>query len=125
MFEKITRYIEPVEKGKFSGEYVSPFRVDYSPTAENLMDAVYEYVETYTHAALTQYNDILRNANIERDDRYNTDVTNRNAETVLALLIASARQEKYCTGAWLEAYTSGALLGWMYRLKELDEMDQV
>ena len=41
--------------------------------------------------------------------------------SILALLIASLRAERFCDGALLEFIKSGAVTRWLKRLQELDE----
>ena len=47
-------------------------------------------------------------------------VSNMDAQVVLALLLGAIRAERFCDGALLGFLESGAILRWLKRLQEID-----
>ena len=50
----------------------------------------------------------------------NADVSNLNAQCVLALIMDAVRAERFCDGALLDFFTSGSMLKWLERLKSFE-----
>lgn len=51
----------------------------------------------------------------------NADVSDLNAQCVLAFIKGAVRAERFCDGALLDFLKSGCMLKWLERLKAIDE----
>lgn len=52
----------------------------------------------------------------------NADVSNMDAQGIMALLMGMVRGERFCDGAIMGMIKSGAAKKWLLRLQELKEM---
>ena len=50
----------------------------------------------------------------------NADVSNLNAQCVLALIMGAVRAERFCDGALLDSFKSGCILKWLERLNNIE-----
>mgnify|MGYP003360576731 FL=1 len=48
------------------------------------------------------------------------DTSKLDGQTVMALLVASLRADRFCEGALLGFFESGAIRRWLIRLREID-----
>ncbi|MEC0986307.1 DUF6508 domain-containing protein [Bacillus safensis] len=133
-FESLTKYI-PMLREDHIGEWVidqendgtaerpiqMPF-VNYSETARHFIEDVYTFAEQHQEMELTRYREILKENGIEGglNGIENVDISNLNAQCVLALIMGVVRAERFCEGAIFNSFKSGAILKWLERLKNLD-----
>ncbi|APT46461.1 DUF6508 domain-containing protein [Bacillus safensis] len=133
-FEILTKYI-PMLREDHIGEWVidqendgtterpiqMPF-VHYSETVQRFIEDVYTFAEQHQELELIRYREILKENGIEGglNDIENVDLSNLNAQCVLALIMGIVRAERFCEGAILGSFKSGAILKWLERLKNLD-----
>lgn len=98
-----------------------PF-VDYSEMVHNFIDDVYAFEESNKDMELTRYGDILNDNGLEWDleSMENADVSNLNAQCVLALIMGAVRAERFCDGALLDFFKSGCILKWLERLNSIE-----
>lgn len=134
-YDILTKYIPIIQEDSI-GEWVFdkendgthehpiqvPF-VDYSEVANNFIDDVY----TFHHKSnedidLSRYIDILKDNGLEWDSvsMENADISNLNAQGILALIMGAVRSERFCDGALLEFFESGCILKWLERLKNIE-----
>jgi hypothetical protein len=50
----------------------------------------------------------------------NADVSNLNAQCVLALIMGAVRAERFCDGVLLDFFKSSSILKWLERLKSCE-----
>lgn len=133
-FDILTKYI-PIIQADSIGEWVvdkendgtpehpiqMPF-VGYSEMVCNFINDVYTFEENNKDMELTHYSDILKENGLEWDTKSmeNADVSNMNAQCVLALIMGAVRAERFCDGALLDFFTSGYILKWLERLKSIE-----
>ena len=133
-FDILTRYI-PIIQADSIGELVidnendgtleypiqMPF-VDYSEMVDNFIDDVYAFEESNKDMELTRYGDILNDNGLEWDSETmeSADVSNLNAQCVLALIMGAVRAERFCDGALLDFFKSGCILKWLERLNSIE-----
>lgn len=98
-----------------------PF-VGYSEMVHNFIDDVYTFEESNKDMELTRYGDILKGNGLEwvTESMKNVDVSNLNAQCVLALIMDAVRAERFCDGALLDFFKSGCILKWLERLNNID-----
>ena len=129
-FDILTKYISMVQSDSI-GEWVidkendgtpehpihMPF-VDYSEIICKFIKDVYTFEEGNKYLELTRYSDIPKENGIElgMESMRNADVSNLNAQCVLALVIGAVRAERFCEGALLDFFESGCMLKWLERL---------
>lgn len=133
-FDVLTKYI-PMLQADIIGEWVfdkendvtpeCPIQmafVNYSEMVRNFINDVYTFEENNKDMELTRYSDILKENGLEWDTESmgNADVSNMNAQCVLALIMGSVRAERFCDGALLDFFTSGSMLKWLERLKSFE-----
>lgn len=133
-FDVLTKYI-PMIQADIIGEWVfdkendgTPERpiqmafVNYSEMVCNFINDAYAFEESNKDMELTRYSDILKENGLEWDTESmeNADASNMNAQCVLALIMASVRDERFCDGVLLDFFTSGSMLKWLERLKSFE-----
>lgn len=132
-FDILTKYIHIIQVDSI-GEWVvdkendgtpehpiqMPF-VGYSEMVNNFIDDVYTFEESNKDMELTCYEDILKDNGLEWDSESmkNADVSNLNAQCVLALIMGAVRAERFCDGALLDFFKSGCILKWLERLNNM------
>ena len=133
-FNILTKYIPMIQTASI-GEWIidnendgtpehpihMPF-VGYSEMVHNFMNDVYTFGESNKNMELTRYADILKDNGLEwdTDSMKNTDVSNLNAQCVLALILGAVRSERFCEGALLDFFKSGCILKWLERLNSIE-----
>ena len=133
-FDILVKYIPMIQADCF-GEWVidkendgtqehliqMPF-VGYSEMVNNFIDDVYTFEESNKDMELTRYGDILKDNGLEwgTESMKNADVSNLNAQCVLALIMGAVRAERFCDGALLDFFKSGYILKWLERLKSIE-----
>ncbi len=134
-FDILTKYISMIQIDSF-GEWVidkendgtpenpihMPF-VGYSEMANNFIDDVYTFEESNKDIELTRYEGILKENGLEweTDSMKNADVSNLNAQCVLALIMGAVRAERFCDGALLDFFKSGCILRWLEKLQSIEQ----
>ena len=89
-----------------------------------LIDAVYEFEHENLEYELKKYGELLKERGLEwgQQSMENVDVSNMDAQGILALLMDMVRSERFCDGAIMGMIKSGAVKKWLLRLQELKEM---
>ena len=133
-FDVLTKYIPLIPKDRI-GEFVidkikdgSPNRslqmpyVDYSDMVDNFVQDVYSFSEDHADMKLTNYQDLLKENNIEWNmgSMKNADISNFNAQTVLALIMGAIRLERFGEGVLLDLFENGTVLKWLERLNRIE-----
>ncbi|APP14302.1 sel1 repeat family protein [Bacillus altitudinis] len=133
-FEILTNYI-PLLQGNDIGEWVidqendgtaehpiqMPY-VNYSETVRRFIEDVYTFAEHHQEMELTRYSEILKENGIESGTNAmeNVDISNVNAQCVLALIMGVLRAERFCEGVILDFFKNGAIVKWLERLERLE-----
>lgn len=133
-FDVLTKYIPIIQEDSI-GEWVfdkendgtrehpiqMPY-VDYSEIVDNFISDIYSFEESNKDMELTRYGEILKDNGIEWDSvpMENADVSNLNAQGILALIIGAVRAERFCDGALFEFFESGCILKWLERLRSIE-----
>nr|WP_281201542.1 DUF6508 domain-containing protein [Bacillus altitudinis] len=133
-FNILTNYI-PMLQGDDIGEWVidkendgtaehpiqMPY-VNYSETVRRFIEDVYTFAEQHQEMELTRYSEILNENGIEggTNDMENVDISNVNAQCVLALIMGVLRAERFCDGVILDVFTNGTIVKWLERLERLE-----
>ncbi|OCN05229.1 hypothetical protein A4S06_02265 [Erysipelotrichaceae bacterium MTC7] len=134
-YKKLTKYIPLVEVEEF-GEWIVdnvndgskehpiqfPF-VNYSIIIRELQQDIYLFNDEHPEYGLNNYYEILEQSHISWDSESMLDANIDELEgtTIMALLIAAVRSERFCDGAFLNFLEKGAVYKWLKRLKEIDQ----
>jgi len=133
-YEELTRFIPAIIDDGFGKWIIDhkndgtpehpiqfPF-INYSECVRELEHAVYEFDKKNPDMELHNYGAILEANGIEWGTRSMeaANVSNMDAQVVLALLLGAIRAERFCDGALLGFLESGAILRWLKRLQEID-----
>ncbi|MFX0112492.1 DUF6508 domain-containing protein [Bacillus pumilus] len=129
-FEILTKYIPMLQEERI-GEWVidqendgtaerpiqMPF-VHYSETVRHFIEDVYILAEQHQELELTRYREIIKENGIEGglNDIENVDISNLNAQCVLALIMGVVRAERFCDGAIFNFFKNGTMLKCLERL---------
>lgn len=99
-----------------------PF-VNYSEMIYNFINDFNTFNESNKDMELTRYGDILKENGLswEADSMKSADVSDSNAQFVLALIMGAIRAERFCDGALLDFFKSGSIQKWLERLQAIDE----
>ncbi|MGD7061970.1 DUF6508 domain-containing protein [Bacillus altitudinis] len=133
-FEILTKYIPMLQEERI-GEWVidqendgtaehpiqMPF-VNYSEAVRHFIEDIYIFAEQHQEMELTRYREILKENGIESgmNDMENMDISNLNAQCVLALIMGIVRAERFCEGTLFNFFKSGAIVKCLERLDCLD-----
>ena len=135
-FDKLIGLLEPLETDSV-GEWIIdkehkgteddpiPFPYPkYTEVVNELIDAVYKFEDENPEYELTKYGELLKERGLEWGQRSmeNADVSNMDAQGIMALLMGMVRAERFCDGAIMGMIKSGAVKKWLMRLQELKEM---
>ena len=128
-FDKLIGLLEPLETDSV-GEWIidkEPIHFPYPKYTEvvnELIDAVYKFEDENPEYELTKYGELLKGRGLEWGQRSmeNADVSNMDAQGIMALLMGMVRAERFCDGAIMGMIKSGAVKKWLMRLQELKEM---
>ncbi|MED1749806.1 MULTISPECIES: DUF6508 domain-containing protein [Bacillus] len=98
-----------------------PF-VNDSETVRHFIEDVYTFAEQHQEMELTRYREILKENGIEggTNDLGNVDVSDLNAQCVLALIMGVVMAEWFCDGAIFNFFKSGSILKCLERLDCLE-----
>lgn len=128
-FDKLIGLLEPLENDSV-GEWIidkehkgtedDPKHFPYPMYTE----VVYEFEHENPEYELTKYGELLKERGLEWGQRSmeNADVSNMDAQGIMALLMGMVRGERFCDGAIMGMIKSGAAKKWLLRLQELKEM---
>ena len=137
IFDKLIDLIEPLKTNE-AGEWIfdnehsgtkddpkqMPF-VHYSDVVMTLISEVGNFVDANPDYNLTHYNELLN----ERGLKWNhqsleeADVSEMDAQGILAMLVGLIRGERFCEGALMGACKSGSVVRWLERLKTIIEQN--
>ncbi|MDM5319177.1 DUF6508 domain-containing protein [Bacillus pumilus] len=133
-FKVLTNYISMLQ-GDDIGEWVidqendgtaeHPIQMPYvnhSETVCRFIEDVYTFAEQHQEMELTRYSEILKENGIEggTNDMENVDISNLNAQCVLALIMGVVRAERFCDGVILDFFKIGNMLKCLERLDCLE-----
>lgn len=98
-----------------------PF-VNYSEMVNHFIDDIYDFVDHNEDMKLTQYNEILNKNGFEWGSKSmsEADVSDLDAQCIMALLVGAVRAERFCDGALLGFFKDGSIRKWLERLKKID-----
>ena len=137
MYEKLISYLPELEgENQQFGEWIidrvndgspehpiqMPF-VSFGPVMEGIYNAVYVIVDQHPELNLVKYQDILKAHGIDLDGRLmkNADVSNWDAQGVLALMLGIIRADRFSEGTFKEFMENGCYAKWIRRLKEIED----
>jgi hypothetical protein len=122
----LTKYI-PIIQADSLGDWIVdkendgtiqiPF-VSYSEMVNNFIKDVYIFEESNKDMGLTHYGDILKGNGLDIINE-DTDISNLNAQCVLALIIGVIRAECFCEGTLLDFFKNGCILKWLEKLDSI------
>ena len=135
MFELLTKHILIFENKDFdnwifdtknSGTMEHPIHfpfVNYSEKVDRFVEDVYEFSDMHPEYALNRYGEILEKNGLkwESTSMSDADVSEQNAECILALILGAIRAERFCDGALLSFFKNGSIEKWLKRLLEIDK----
>ena len=134
-FDKLLGFLEPLEtdsvgewiidkehKGTEDDPIHFPYPM-YTEVVNKLIEAVYEFEHDNPEYELTKYGELLKERGLEWGQRSmeNADVSNMDAQGIMALLMGMVCDERFCDGAIMGMIKSGAVKKWLLRLQELKE----
>lgn len=97
-----------------------PF-VNYSEMVDEFVKDVYSFNNEHPEFGLNRYSEILENNGLEWGVEMSAaDVSDKNAQCVLALIIGAVRAERFCDGALMKFFKDGSIKKWLTRLLEID-----
>ena len=135
MYEKLTGLLTDLQNDPF-GEWITdkendgspghPIQmayVKYSDCVRRFRNVLYQFLDDHPDLMPEGYQDTLKKAGIEWGDApmKNADVSDLDAQTVLALLLGAVRADRFCEGALLDFLQSGCITKWLSRLREIDQ----
>lgn len=137
MYEKLTALLPDLIPGEYGhwvvdcendGSLEHPIHmpyVSYGKVMSDLLRVVYDFVDQHPEMELTRYQNILNKSGIDWSTQSMTeaDVTDLDGHTVMALLLAVIRADRFCEGALLHFFENGSIKTWLTRLQEIDSIN--
>lgn len=135
-FEILTNYIPKLEGNHFGkwvvdtendGSSERPIHmpyVDYSAIIYNFVHDFYQFENENNDLKLNYYQDILNENNIEwrSESMITADVSDLNAQAILALIMGVIRADRFSEGTLLEFFQNGCMVKWLMQLQLLDDI---
>lgn len=96
--------------------------VSYSDMVHHFIDDIYDFIDHNKDMELNRYGDILNQNGLKWGSKSmsTADVSNLDAQCIMALITGAVRAERFCDGALLGFFKDGSIRKWLERLKELD-----
>lgn len=115
--------VEKDNDGLLKHSIQMPF-VDYSEIVHSFIDDVYFFEESNRNMILNRYEDILKKNDIEWtiESMTKADISNLNAQCVLALIMGAIRAERFCEGVLLDLFNNGYIVNWLERLYNIEKV---
>ena len=135
MYEQLTAFLDELptteygrwhydreNDGSLEHPYQLPF-VIYNPIVVRLMEAIQKFVDDHPDMELTRYGEILEQSGVKwnLESMSSANVSTLDGRTVVALLVAAMRAERFCDGAFFGFCIDGSIQKWLLRLKEIDQ----
>ena len=120
--DNLGEWLVDMEKDGISENTIKfPF-VQYSEMVNNFVNDFYIFEENNKDMGLNRYQDILKNNDFEFDVKSmkSVDVSDLNAQCVLALIMGAIRADRFSEGALLEFFNNGCILKWLKRLDNIE-----
>ena len=132
MYGKLTDFIEPLSREKTHGKLHEPAPangvirmpfIDYSELSMDFMHAVHAFVDAHEDFNLRDYFGVLEEAHVAlgRESFESAELSRLDGRTVMAMIVAAVRSERFCDGSYLAFLESGFFVRCLKRLKEIDE----
>lgn len=97
-----------------------PF-VNYSEMVDKFVEDVYAFHDEHPEFGLNRYGETLEKNGLEWGGKMSTaDVSDKDAQCILALIIGAVRAERFCDGALMGFFKDGSIEKWLMRLHEID-----
>jgi hypothetical protein len=102
---------------------ISADTAEYSSTVDELIKSVHIFVRAHPEEGFGNYQGILEKSGIkwEWDSMTSCDPSAPDGTTVVALIFAAFRADRFCDGVLMGYLESGYIMRWLQRLKEIDE----
>jgi len=135
-YEVLTKYIPELKGGNLGTWFIDkesdgtpehplqfPF-VNYSQLVDHFQDDLFRFCEEHPEYEHIHYGDTLRENGIDWgfNSMESADASKLNEKALIAMLVGACRAERFCDGALLGFFESGAILRWLNRLKEIDDL---
>jgi hypothetical protein len=120
--DNLGEWLVDMEKDGISENTIKfPF-VQYSEMVNNFVNDFYIFEENNKDMGLNRYQDILKNNDLEFDVKsmISVDVSDLNAQCVLALIMGAIRADRFSEGTLLEFLNNGCILIWLKRLDNIE-----
>lgn len=134
-FEILTKYLPQLSDDSFGtwiidrendGTLEHPIQmpyVRYTEMVDHFVHDAYAFMEANEDFELNRYGEILQQNGLEWGSKSmsETDVSDKDARCIMAMIMGAVRAERFCEGALLGFFRDGSIRRWLERLKEMDE----
>ena len=133
-FQSLTKYIFLFSEDDYGtwvidrendGTKGHPFQlpfVNYSKVVLRFTSDLSAFIHEHPEFALNRYSEILEKNGLKWDGESmrEADVSDKDAQCVLALILGAVRAERFCDGALMGFFKDGSIEKWLKRLLEID-----
>lgn len=138
-FESLTKYIPSIPEDDIGTWVIDrendgtmehpthfPF-VNYSEMVDQFVEDVYSFSNEHPEFGLNRYGEILEKNGIEWGSKSMSaaDVSDKDAQCVLALILGAVRAERFCDGALMGFFKDGSVRTWLTKLLEMDKCNNI
>ena len=132
-FQSLTKYISLISKddigtwiidrendGTMEHPIQMPF-VNYSEMVDRFVEDIYTFNDEHPEYGLNRYGEILEKNGLEWGGKMSAaDVSYKDEQCILALIIGAVRAERFCDVALMGFFKDGSIKKWLTRLLEID-----
>ncbi len=120
--DNLGEWLVDMEKDGISENTIKLPFVQYSEMVNNFVNDFYIFEENNKDMRLNHYQDILKNNDLEFDVKsmISVDISDLNAQRVLALIMGAIRADRFSEGILLESFNNGCVLKWLKRLDSIE-----
>ena len=131
-YEQLTKYISLIDLNncgdwKNSDNQKSDSSIDfpylqYNEIVYKFIEDVISFCDKHEEFDFKNYVEILKKAKIKVGSLSDVDITKHNEKTIVLMIFAAIRAERFCEGTLMFYIKDGTLIRWLKRLEEFDKI---
>ena len=129
-YEQLTKYISLIDlnncgdwksiNDQTSEDYVDFPYLQYNEIVYKFIEDVVSFCDKHEEFDFKNYREILKKAKIKVGALSDVNVTKQDEKTIVLMIFATIRAERFCEGTLMFYIKDGTLIRWLKRLEEFD-----
>jgi hypothetical protein len=131
-YEQLTKYISLIDlnncgdwknsDNQKSDSYIDFPYLHYNEIVYKFIEDVISFCDKHEEFDFKNYVEILKKAKIKVGSLSDVDITKHNEKTIVLMIFAAIRAERFCEGTLMFYIKDGTLIRWLKRLEEFDKI---